>query len=84
MEIYLKKSYTNGLMHYVLNVLGIRLCNNLQGVCQKLKLLTFSRNWEIRVVFTENRRQVGDKKKFLGTNCRTLENAILGWSYFRV
>ena len=35
-----------------------------QGI--KLKLLTFAQNWEIRVVFTESRHIVGDKKIFFG------------------
>ena len=49
----------------------------------KLKLLTFSQNWEIRLVFTEGRRHGWRQEKSFSEIHRTLENAILGEKYFR-
>ena len=48
-------------------------------LARKLKLTTFSRNWEIRLAFTI----VGDKKIFLPTTRVMLQNAIMGKKFFR-
>ena len=46
-----------------------------QGV-KKLKLLTFSQNWEIRLVFTNFATMVGHNKIFFGKTHRRLENNV--------
>ena len=51
-------------------------------LARKLKLLKFSRNWEIRLVFNKVATMFGDKKNFFGATRRTLENDTLGMKYF--
>ena len=48
-----------------------------RALARKLKLMTFSRNWEIRLVFTKGRHHGWQQEFFLAATRRALENAIL-------
>ena len=53
------------------------------ALARKLKLLTFYRNWKIRLVFTESRHHGWRQENIFGTTSKTLENAVQGRNYFR-
>ena len=54
-----------------------------RALTRKLKQLTFSRNWEIRLVFTKGHNHGWRQEIFFDGTCRTQENAIQGKKYFR-
>ena len=55
----------------------------IRALTRKLKWLTFSRNWEITLVFTKGcHNGWWQENFFFGATC-TLENAIQGKKYFR-
>ena len=62
---------------------GVITSNWYRALARKLKLLTFSQNWEIRLVFTKGRHHGWRKKFFFVATSRTLEIAILWKKYFR-
>ena len=49
-----------------------------RALARKLKLMTFSPNWEIRTVFTKGCHHGWQQAIFYITTCRTPQNAILG------
>ena len=54
-----------------------------RALARKLKWLTSSRNWEIRLAFTKGRHHGWRQENFFGKTSRKLENAILEKKYFR-
>ena len=53
-----------------------------RALARKLKLMTFSQNWGIRLVFAKRPHHDWQQICFVTTQ-RTLKNAILGKKYFR-
>ena len=56
---------------------------NYKALARKLKLVTFSRNWEIKQVCTKDRHYGWQQEIFFITTRRTLQNAVLGKKYFK-
>ena len=56
-----------------------------RALARKLKVMAFSRNWEIRQAYTKDRRYGWQQGIFFFsfTTCRTLQNAVLGNKYFK-
>ena len=63
-------------------LLSANLYTNSRTLARKLKVMTFPRNWEIRLVFTKGRHLGWRQEVFFVTTCRMLENATLVKKYF--
>ena len=57
---------------------------NFVALVRKLKVLTFSQNWKVTLVFTKRSPSWFTKKTlYFSTTDKTLENTILGKKHFR-
>ena len=56
----------------------------IRVLARKLKLLTFSQNWENTLVPIKGRHRRWQQEQFFGIICKTLENVMTGKKYFRV
>ena len=84
--IFFRKQRLFGNTGFIINIsegFNKKIVCTSRALARKLKLLTFSRNWEFRLVFTKRRHHGWRQKTFFGTTHRMLENAILGKKYFR-
>ena len=62
------------------------LAEEIQGnkaLARKLKVMMFSPNWEIILVFSKGHHYGWRQEIFFATTRRMLENAILGKKYFK-